>query len=122
MEEPIPAVRESGYRSSRELGELLAQLRRERGIGQGEAATRLGIDQPAMSRIERGQRSVSAWELYRLADLLSINPDQLLRRQAPSQALLRAGGASDQSLRRGLETFEMLSHQILAIKALEELL
>jgi transcriptional regulator with XRE-family HTH domain len=110
------------YRSPAEVGEVVAELRKRAGLGQGEVARHLGIDQPAMSRIERGHRSLSAWELYALADLFRVDPDRILRKEEPREALLRAGGASSDAIRRGMEAFENLAREILAVRALEDLL
>jgi transcriptional regulator with XRE-family HTH domain len=112
----------SAYMSAREVGALIAELRQRAGLGQAEVGARLGIDQSAMSRIERGQRSLSAWELYALADLFEVDPDRILRKEEDSGVLLRAGGAGDAAIRRGLEAFETLTREILAARALEELL
>jgi transcriptional regulator with XRE-family HTH domain len=101
---------------------MVAQLRRRAGLGQGQVARHLGIDQPAMSRIERGHRSVSAWELYALADLFRVDPDRILRKEEPREALLRAGGASNDAIRQGLDAFENLAREILSARALEDLL
>lgn len=112
---------DAGYRSPEEAGEVIADLRRRRGLGQAETAARLGIDQPAMSRIERGRRSVGARELYVLAELFGVDPGVILRRD-PGPALLRAGGADEAAVRRGLDAFERLAREVLAARALRELL
>jgi transcriptional regulator with XRE-family HTH domain len=114
--------RDIAYRSAREIGALVAELRQRAGLGQAQAGAHLGIDQSAMSRIERGQRNLSAWELYALADLFEVVPDQILRKEDDARVLLRAGGAGDAAIRRGLDAFDRLTREILAAKALEELL
>lgn len=112
---------DASYRSPLEVGAVVAELRRRRNLGQAEVAGQLGIDQPAMSRIERGQRNLSAKELYALADLLGVDPGTILRRDAGA-VLLRAGAADEAALRRGLEAFERLAREVLAARALRELL
>lgn len=118
---PMDAM-DGAYRSPADVGALVAELRQRAGLGQAEVGARLGIDQSAMSRIERGQRSLSAWELYSLADLFQVDPDLILRKDDTNGVLLRAGGAGDAAIRRGLDAFDRLTREILAAKALEELL
>jgi transcriptional regulator with XRE-family HTH domain len=112
---------DAGYRSPEDVGGTIAELRRRRRLGQAEIAARLGVDQAAMSRIERGQRGISARELYVLADVFGVDPGIILRRER-GPALLRAGGADEAAVRRGLDAFERLAREVLAARALRELL
>ena len=110
------------YRTPAEMGAAVAELRRRAGFDQADVAERLGVDQPAISRIERGERRLSAWELYALADLLGVEPGAIVVRDEPAETLLRAADADDDALRHALATFEIVVREVLAAKALEELL
>jgi HTH-type transcriptional regulator/antitoxin HipB len=44
--------------SIQHLGSVLRTARKEKGITQGQVAKSIGLDQPSMSKIERGESSV----------------------------------------------------------------
>jgi HTH-type transcriptional regulator/antitoxin HipB len=44
--------------SIQHLGNVLRTARKEKGITQGQVAKSIGLDQPSMSKIERGESSV----------------------------------------------------------------
>lgn len=113
---------EETYRTPAEMGAVVAELRRQAGMDEAEIAQRLGIDPPDVGRIERGERRLSAWELSVLAELLGVEPGLIVGREQPGPVLLRSGGANEMALRHGLATFEMVVREILAARALEELL
>ena len=54
-------------------GRCLAQLRDEAGLTQVELATRLTVPQSFVSKIETGERSLRAYELFGYADALDID-------------------------------------------------
>ncbi len=110
------------YRTPAEVGAVIAELRHQAGLDQADVAVHLGIDQPAVSRIERGERRLSAWELAALAELLRIEPGRLVKREEPAAVLLRVAGANESAVREALATFELVVREVLAAKALEELL
>jgi transcriptional regulator with XRE-family HTH domain len=115
-------VTEKAFRTPAEVGVAVATLRRRAGLDQSQVAAHLGIDQPAVSRIERGERRLSAWELYALAELLQVEPGLIMGREEPAAALLRLAGAGEGAVRDGLATFEMVVREVLGARALEELL
>jgi transcriptional regulator with XRE-family HTH domain len=115
-------VTEVAYRTPAEVGAAVAELRRRAGLDESQVAAHLGIDQPAVGRIERGERRLNAWELYALAELLRVEPGLILGLEEPSAALLRLAGASEGAVREGLATFEMVVREVLGARALEELL
>jgi len=115
-------VTEVAYRTPAEVGAVIAELRHQAGLDQADVAVHLGIDQPAVSRIERGERRLSAWELAALAELLRIEPGRLVKREEPAAVLLRVAGANESAVREALATFELVVREVLAAKALEELL
>lgn len=59
-------------------GGCLARLRRESGLTQVELATRLGVPQSYVSKVETGERSLRAYELFDYADALSIDAHSLV--------------------------------------------
>ena len=66
----------------------LIALRKERGMSQVELATRLGKEQPFISRIERGERRVDVVEFYALAQALGMEPAEAyaaVTREFPAQ-------------------------------------
>ena len=110
------------YRNPVEIGEVVCKLRQRYQLDQAEVARHLDIDQPAVSRIERGQRSLSAAELCGLAELFHVDPGAIVRKEEPVAALLRAAGAESESIRRSIEAFELVAREVLAAEALAELL
>ncbi len=59
-------------RSSQDLGVLIAQARRERGLSQRQLAAELGVTQAWLSRVERGQQKAWIGQVLRLAVHLGI--------------------------------------------------
>lgn len=60
------------------IGERLAQIRKEKGITQGELAERLGISQPMVSDYERGELRLHGELIIQLVKILDISADDLL--------------------------------------------
>lgn len=110
------------FRTPAEVGAVVAELRGQAGLDQAAVAAHLGIDQPAVSRIERGERRLSAWELTMLAELLRVEPGLIMTREEPSAVLLRAAGADQAAVGDALAAFEVVVREILAARALESLL
>jgi transcriptional regulator with XRE-family HTH domain len=110
------------YRTPSEVGSVVAELRRQAGLDQAAVAAPLGVDQSAVSRVERGERRLSAWELAAIAELLEVEPGLLTGREAPGAVLLRAAGADRPAVREALGAFEVVMREVLAARALEELL
>ena len=79
-----------------QLGQCLRLARENRKITQEEAATVLGVQTSAISRMESGQRQVSTLELTRLAELYNrpiewfVSPTSLEDSLDPIVALFRA--------------------------------
>lgn len=59
------------------LAAWMAEQRERRGISQESLAERLRLDQPAVSRIERGYRKVTVIELLAWATALSLSWEDL---------------------------------------------
>ena len=66
------------------VGQLIRQLREERGISIRELSRKSGLSANALSMIERGRTSPSVSTLYRLTDALNV-PITAIFRQADGQ-------------------------------------
>ena len=64
----------------REIGDILANLRREKGIGQKEMACLLNLSVGTISNYENGVHSPDLNTLCRLADFFDVPADYLLGR------------------------------------------
>lgn len=64
---------------ARELGELIAERRNDRGWKQEQLAGGLGVTQGTVSRWESGERYPSIEMLKKLARVLDFSDDELLR-------------------------------------------
>ena len=68
----------------KELGERIAQLRKEHGLTQVQLAKLLGISQQLMTAHERGTRKVPVSMLPKLSKIFGMTIDELLEnKQAP---------------------------------------
>jgi transcriptional regulator with XRE-family HTH domain len=70
------------------VGQLLRQLREERGISIRELSRRSGLSANALSMIERGLSSPSVSTLYRLTDALKVPITALFRQDQSQQAIV----------------------------------
>lgn len=64
--------------ADRSLGERLREQRVRRGVTQAELASRCGLDQAVISKLERGRHQPRWDTVQRFAHGLGIDPDQLL--------------------------------------------
>jgi len=65
--------------SSREkIAERLKEARISSGLSQAQAAKQLGLQRPAISEIEAGNRKVSAEEIIQFANLFKVDSNWLL--------------------------------------------
>lgn len=101
-----------------DIGRTIAELRRARGWDQGQLGARVGLEQPVISRIEHGQRGLSAQELHRLAAALDAPPEAILMDDRAAPALLRSGDAEDVAVREGLDTLDRAIKQYFAAEEL----
>lgn len=58
-------------RTNEKIGNLIYQIRQERGLTQAEFARRLGTSQSAVNRIEKGRQNLSLETLGRISDVLN---------------------------------------------------
>lgn len=57
--------------TNEKIGQLIAQIRQERGLTQAEFAVRLGTSQSAVNRMEHGKQNMSLETLGRISDVLN---------------------------------------------------
>jgi transcriptional regulator with XRE-family HTH domain len=107
----------SEYRSQEEVGALVRELRESAGLTQSELGEVVGLDQSAVARLEKGQRTISALQLVQLAERFGVQEDTILKREE-SLALLRAGDADDESVRRSLDEFRSCIEDFFGVDAL----
>ena len=62
------------------FGKHVRELRKERGLSQVELAAKVGIDRSYMGFLERGERNPSLEVIAKIAEALSVTPDELLKR------------------------------------------
>lgn len=61
------------------IGDAIAEIRLNRGLDQASVAEAFGCQQPIISKIEQGQRSVKVSEVGLLAEALKIPPERFAR-------------------------------------------
>lgn len=83
--------------TNQKIGQLIYQIRQERGLTQAEFARRLGTSQSAVNRIEKGRQNLSLETLGRISDVLN-------------KQIISIGGASTVNLR--IEGGQELSGEI----------
>lgn len=64
------------------FGGRVRELRKERGLSQVELAAKVGIDRSYMGFLERGERNPSLEVIAKIAEALSVTPDELLKPSA----------------------------------------
>ena len=78
----------------RDLGQRIAQARKERGLTQAQLADQLGIAQQTLAHYEVARARIAADLLPRLAELLDLSFDELLVGQPTIRAPGKRGPAS----------------------------
>ena len=74
------------------VGSIIAQCRKNKGIGQAEFAAALDLGQSTWSRIEKGQSALSIEQLAKVAEQLDIQPYELLALVDGAREDLKAQG------------------------------
>jgi transcriptional regulator with XRE-family HTH domain len=69
------------------IGARVKSARKRLGISQAELARRVGIDQPSISRLEKGERQLSANQLARIAAALNTTVADLMPSTSGSDAV-----------------------------------
>ena len=88
------------------IGARLAQLRKEKGITQGELAKLLAISQPMVSDYERGELRLHGELILQLTQILGVSADELLGRE---EAPKRKGSIKNRRLLRQVQALDKLS-------------
>lgn len=60
------------------IGAILAKIRDEKGLTQADVATALGLTTSTWSRIEKGESTLSAEQLWQAANRLGVSPGSIL--------------------------------------------
>jgi len=63
------------------FGQRLVQLRKERGWSQEQLALECGMARSYLGGVERGKRNIALLNICKLADALSVSPDEMLQFQ-----------------------------------------
>lgn len=95
-------------RTAAEIGARLAQLRKEKGITQGELAKLLNISQPMVSDYERGELRLHGELILQLTRILSVSADELLGREK-SPGRNGSGSIKNRRLLRQVQALDKLS-------------
>ena len=74
--------------SRAQLGAAVAGARAKAGMTQAELASRAGIDEATIAALEQGQYRPESHELSRLAEVLSVDELELLRRPSPGYLII----------------------------------
>jgi transcriptional regulator with XRE-family HTH domain len=59
------------------LGQAIRDVRKAHNVSQEALAHSAGIDRSHMGKIERGERNVTALNLFRIADALGVHPAEI---------------------------------------------
>ena len=60
------------------FGEVVRELRSERGESQEAVAWRVGLNRPFLSELENGRKTPSLETIFRLAEALSTEPEEIV--------------------------------------------
>ena len=80
------------------FGKLLAGRRTESGMSQQAFAKAVGLSRTSITNIERGRQPISLHTLYFMADILGIEPADLLPPALKNSAVLALTGESENRL------------------------
>jgi transcriptional regulator with XRE-family HTH domain len=105
-----------GYRTQEQVIEEIVALRERQGVSQRQLADVLGLDQSAVSRIERGERGLAVAELAGIAEHLGASVDAILRDDQEIE-LLRADTA-DATVREAMSMVDRITETFFSFEAL----
>ncbi|WP_420389355.1 helix-turn-helix domain-containing protein [Marinobacter sp.] len=72
------------------VGAVIAKLRADKGIGQADLASAVGLGQPAWSRIEKGGSALTVDQLARAARALKLSPSDIVSMADKTVAKMKA--------------------------------
>jgi Zn-dependent peptidase ImmA (M78 family)/transcriptional regulator with XRE-family HTH domain len=104
--------------TSETAGQRIARLRIARQMGQDVLAARIGRDRSAISRLENGERNVSAFELAEIAEALGSTVRELLGRQSPPAAMAVAHRVDTAAVPEHLEAARARARRLFELEAL----
>ena len=88
------------------IGARLAQLRKDKGITQGEMAELLGVSHPMVSDYERGELRLHGELILQIAGILKVSADEILGLKTDKK---KGNGASkNRRLARRLQAIDQL--------------
>ena len=106
------------YRTNAEIGDRVRSLRAAAGLSQEQLAEVLDVDQSAVSRIEGGDRALTARELTVVADHFGVTPASIVQVEEDALALLRHGGADNVAVSGSLDEFRSCIEDYFGVEAL----
>jgi transcriptional regulator with XRE-family HTH domain len=74
------------------VGQILASIREQRGLKQGDFAARVGLSQSAYSRLEKGDSVMNLAQLHKACAELGETPSAVLHRADTIEKQLKAQG------------------------------
>ncbi|PHZ84308.1 helix-turn-helix domain-containing protein [Paremcibacter congregatus] len=83
---------DAGTTYSAIVGNVIKQLRDDRSISQGDMAEKMDISQAAWSKLENGKSTLSASQLAKVADFLSVPTHQIIRYADDAKKNFKAEG------------------------------
>lgn len=92
LQTPIPSRPEGALAYPAVVGQVLARLREERGLKQGDMATRVGLSQSAYSRLEKGDSVMNLAQLHKVCVELGVAPSEVTKRADFYEMQLKAQG------------------------------
>lgn len=94
----------------KDIGERIAQIRKERGLNQDELAELSTLSRITIARYETGKIEPGAKALGRIADALEVSADMLLGREAkPPEIVIQKLGLKTMEGRKVSEGIDRLS-------------
>jgi len=88
---PIKSSDDRSLESS--FGLVLRQLRQNRGLSQEQLGFESGYHRTYISLLERGQKSPSLQTIFKLAEVLKVEPSEIIERIQALQSQLKSNGA-----------------------------
>jgi len=70
--------------SQKQIGRRIAELRKRKGLSQGDLAERINISRPSLAQIELGNRRVDILELQNLSLVLGFSLDEFVSEKFPA--------------------------------------
>lgn len=77
------------------IGKRIKELRKKSGMTQGELAIGVGVTYQQIQKYEKGTSSISTDKLFKIAEILGINIDMLLKEEEVDENELDSSNISD---------------------------